>query len=197
MRRSSAARGRAPCFRSTAGPSPSTNSPTAPKACGTSTGSRCSSSPQTTTQDAEFDRRGDLHHDRRPGLPVRGEGAGDRRGVAPAPAVPAAMSGAADRRRARFTDNDGNADFYIEIALGSGQGRHDRQSHSMREWQEWRDSNPRPSVLETDALPTELHSCAGSRGSQRGAASAQGHLTTRQADPAAVRPVNTRCVAGR
>src|SRR3990167_1148820 len=28
------------------------------------------------------------------------------------------------------------------------------------EWQEWRDSNPRPSVLETDALPTELHSCA-------------------------------------
>src|SRR4029079_5893475 len=26
-------------------------------------------------------------------------------------------------------------------------------------WQEWRDSNPRPSVLETDALPTELHSC--------------------------------------
>src|SRR6266404_6866691 len=27
-------------------------------------------------------------------------------------------------------------------------------------WQEWRDSNPRPSVLETDALPTELHSCS-------------------------------------
>jgi hypothetical protein len=26
------------------------------------------------------------------------------------------------------------------------------------QWQEWRDSNPRPSVLETDALPTELHS---------------------------------------
>ncbi len=26
-------------------------------------------------------------------------------------------------------------------------------------WQEWRDSNPRPSVLETDALPAELHSC--------------------------------------
>ena len=25
-------------------------------------------------------------------------------------------------------------------------------------WQEWRDSNPRPSVLETDALPAELHS---------------------------------------
>src|SRR3569623_3385893 len=27
-----------------------------------------------------------------------------------------------------------------------------------RWWQEWRDSNPRPSVLETDALPAELHS---------------------------------------
>ena len=26
-------------------------------------------------------------------------------------------------------------------------------------WQERRDSNPRPSVLETDALPTELRSC--------------------------------------
>ena len=29
----------------------------------------------------------------------------------------------------------------------------------VEKWQEWRDSNPRPSVLETDALPTELHSC--------------------------------------
>ena len=27
-------------------------------------------------------------------------------------------------------------------------------------WQEWRDSNPRPAVLETAALPTELHSSA-------------------------------------
>jgi hypothetical protein len=27
-------------------------------------------------------------------------------------------------------------------------------------WQELGDSNPRPSVLETDALPTELNSCA-------------------------------------
>ena len=25
-------------------------------------------------------------------------------------------------------------------------------------WQEWEDSNPRPAVLETAALPTELHS---------------------------------------
>src|SRR3990167_5963453 len=31
-------------------------------------------------------------------------------------------------------------------------------SRFFRKWQEWRDSNPRPSVLETDALPTELHS---------------------------------------
>ena len=27
-------------------------------------------------------------------------------------------------------------------------------------WQEWRDSNPQPAVLETAALPIELHSCA-------------------------------------
>src|SRR5262249_5978733 len=29
---------------------------------------------------------------------------------------------------------------------------------SIRNWQEWEDSNPRPTVLETAALPTELHS---------------------------------------
>ncbi len=29
-----------------------------------------------------------------------------------------------------------------------------------REWQEWRDSNPQPPVLETGALPVELHSFA-------------------------------------
>src|SRR5690606_210734 len=33
------------------------------------------------------------------------------------------------------------------------------RSNRGKNWQEWRDSNPRPSVLETDALPTELHSC--------------------------------------
>jgi hypothetical protein len=27
-----------------------------------------------------------------------------------------------------------------------------------KRWQEWEDSNPRPAVLETAALPTELHS---------------------------------------
>ena len=32
-------------------------------------------------------------------------------------------------------------------------------SKSVRKWQELGDSNPRPSVLETDALPTELNSC--------------------------------------
>ena len=31
----------------------------------------------------------------------------------------------------------------------------------LQTWQERRDSNPRPSVLETDALPAELHSYAG------------------------------------
>ena len=29
------------------------------------------------------------------------------------------------------------------------------------EWQEWEDSNPRPAVLETAALPAELHSYRG------------------------------------
>jgi hypothetical protein len=28
----------------------------------------------------------------------------------------------------------------------------------LKNWQEWQDSNPRPVVLETTALPTELHS---------------------------------------
>ena len=31
--------------------------------------------------------------------------------------------------------------------------------HLGSNWQEWEDSNPRPAVLETAALPTELHSC--------------------------------------
>ena len=30
----------------------------------------------------------------------------------------------------------------------------------FREWQEWRGSNPQPPVLETGALPVELHSCS-------------------------------------
>src|SRR5882757_7618362 len=30
---------------------------------------------------------------------------------------------------------------------------------TLQQWQERGDSNPRPSVLETDALPAELHSC--------------------------------------
>jgi hypothetical protein len=34
-------------------------------------------------------------------------------------------------------------------------------AHSRnKKWQELGDSNPRPSVLETDALPTELNSCS-------------------------------------
>ncbi len=33
-----------------------------------------------------------------------------------------------------------------------------RFHHLGINWQEWEDSNPRPAVLETAALPTELHS---------------------------------------
>ncbi len=32
-------------------------------------------------------------------------------------------------------------------------------SSTTSAWQEWEDSNPRHTVLETVALPTELHSC--------------------------------------
>jgi hypothetical protein len=32
-------------------------------------------------------------------------------------------------------------------------------SFRLEEWQECEDSNPGPAVLETAALPTELHSC--------------------------------------
>ena len=51
-----------------------------------------------------------------------------------------------------------------KIALFFGQGSFDLSCPARRgrdaniKWQEWRDSNPRPSVLETDALPAELHS---------------------------------------
>ncbi len=31
------------------------------------------------------------------------------------------------------------------------------QFHHLGKWQGWQDSNPRPAVLETAALPTELH----------------------------------------
>ena len=33
-----------------------------------------------------------------------------------------------------------------------------REHFSFKKWQEWQDSNPRPAVLETAALPAELHS---------------------------------------
>ena len=42
------------------------------------------------------------------------------------------------------------------VDLTSKRRRSARHTHIG--WQEWRDSNPRPSVLETDALPAELHS---------------------------------------
>ena len=34
-----------------------------------------------------------------------------------------------------------------------------RAEGSSIKWQEWRGSNPQPPVLETGALPIELHSC--------------------------------------
>ena len=45
-------------------------------------------------------------------------------------------------------------------AFPSGIGWRPLSGKISRKWQEWGDSNPRPSVLETDALPTELHSSA-------------------------------------
>src|SRR5438270_1067301 len=53
-----------------------------------------------------------------------------------------------DRKRLRRRGADG-ADGHL-AAVG--------RVFKAKRWQEWRDSNPRPSVLETDALPTELHS---------------------------------------
>ena len=41
-----------------------------------------------------------------------------------------------------------------------------RTNSSVEKWQGLRDSNPRPSVLETDALPTELNPYAGGWGSR-------------------------------
>src|ERR1700679_3900216 len=49
--------------------------------------------------------------------------------------------------------------FFVVSAMSSFFEKLD----SSKSWQEWRDSNPRPTVLETAALPTELHSCAGVR----------------------------------
>src|SRR4029079_10614864 len=69
-------------------------------------------------------------------------------------------------------------------------------SRPLGTWQEWRDSNPRPSVLETDALPTELHAWAAARGSERHSA-AQGQLTIGRRIQEPFVPVNTRWVAAR
>ena len=56
------------------------------------------------------------------------------------------------------------AAFFKLVFLGSRSQRPGPLTRTRRwgrthiGWQEWRDSNPRPSVLETDALPAELHS---------------------------------------
>ena len=51
-------------------------------------------------------------------------------------------------------------DYPVASCFGAPGLRLDKH---LERWQEWRDSNPRPSVLETDALPTELHSCGRGR----------------------------------
>src|SRR5215467_3625114 len=50
----------------------------------------------------------------------------------------------------------------------SSQGDNRGRSCSPLRWQEWRGSNPQPPVLETGALPIELHSYAGRRAPQAG-----------------------------
>src|SRR5918994_7329484 len=42
----------------------------------------------------------------------------------------------------------------------SGRRRRRLNHQGPAHWQEWRDSNPQPPVLETGALPVELHSYA-------------------------------------
>src|SRR6478752_317422 len=73
--------------------------------------------------------------------------------------VPALSSG---QLRFRGDDDKGRS---LAFGRRSADRKAERPSELMRgskkKWQEWRDSNPRPSVLETDALPAELHSCSG------------------------------------
>ena len=45
-----------------------------------------------------------------------------------------------------------------ELALTAPSRQRVCRFHHLGSWQEWQDSNPRPAVLETAALPTELHS---------------------------------------
>ncbi len=66
------------------------------------------------------------------------------------PCVPRSDSGCMHRHRS------------VE-ARNTGEYREDSGRILGMAWQERRDSNPRPSVLETDALPTELRSCRRAR----------------------------------
>src|SRR6476661_1094455 len=50
------------------------------------------------------------------------------------------------------------AAFFNSSSSGAPRGAPVLTTQLYIGWQEWRDSNPRPSVLETDALPAELHS---------------------------------------
>ena len=47
---------------------------------------------------------------------------------------------------------------HIFLHVKSVQRSQTQTNRLWRRWQEWRDSNPRPPVLETGALPVELHS---------------------------------------
>src|SRR3954465_7286031 len=76
--------------------------------------------------------------------------------------------GAGGPARRAFADACGRWEIASEASEGKGGGparevagavrRGDDRAEGGAAWQEWRDSNPRPSVLETDALPAELHS---------------------------------------
>src|SRR5689334_9177498 len=80
----------------------------------------------------------------------------------------AAPSGSARFHRFRigWLSSEGKARLQEQVDSCAGPGRFRRlrdlsgRQKPEKGWQEWRGSNPRPSVLETDALPAELHSCS-------------------------------------
>src|SRR5580658_374597 len=55
---------------------------------------------------------------------------------------------------ARYGRGPRRRSAWRETLRTARRGRHERR----RSWQEWRASNPQPPVLETGALPIELHS---------------------------------------
>src|ERR1700722_577352 len=67
------------------------------------------------------------------------------------PLLPRYGSSVASDSRTEQRNNRGSE------SLNEGQNRHERKRQLV--WQEWQGSNLRPPVLETGALPIELHSC--------------------------------------